>query len=562
MAGPGRRGPRAGRFSALGAGLVVALIAGIALAATHHGTPAPVPSGRAIRAALSNPRVAPILAGSHWDHATANPIDSTLEQVNFYAGDRIVVQAAVNRGGAVTQAINARDTRVPYGDWIAYQPALLIGLCALFVLMAGVAPWRRVRNLDLAAALSLVVPVLLFQHRYLDASVVAAVPGMAYLFLRCAFTALGPARASAPSRPLLAAITPRIDPARRVWWLRLLLIGMALVFVMVGVSSPDVVDVLYAVMEGATNLIHGVLPYGHMPPGIIHGDTYPILSYALYAPVALIEPVSSEWSSVDAGLAVAVLAALIAAWAVFRVVVGARPRPRAPRPPEVEEAGLRAALACLAFPPVLITASTGTTDVALAAMLALAVLLWRRPAAGAAMLALAGWFKLAPFALLAVFVAPLRGRRLVGALAAVAAVSLPLLGLLIALGGPGGLADMIHAIAYQFSRGSLQSVWSVLRIESLQPVAQACVLGLIAGAMLKLRLEPHLASDRARMAALTAAILIGLQLAADYWAFLYVVWIVPLLGTSLLADERAVPHAVASPAPLPGRLEPAAAITG
>ena len=41
------------------------------------------------------------------------------------------------------------------------------------------------------------------------------------------------------------------------------------------------------------------------------------------------------------------------------------------------------------------------------------------------------------------------------------------------------------------------------------------------------------------MAALIAAILIGLQLSADYWAFLYLAWIVPMVGVSLLADRGA-----------------------
>jgi chromate transport protein ChrA len=82
-------------------------------------------------------------------------------------------------------------------------------------------------------------------------------------------------------------------------------------------------------------------------------------------------------------------------------------------------------------------------------------------------------------------------------------------------------------------------VWSVLGIGALQPLAQACVLGLIAGAVLKLRREPDLARDRARMAALAAAILLALQLAADHWAFLYLAWVMPLVCLSLLA-ERAV----------------------
>jgi uncharacterized membrane protein len=275
-----------------------------------------------------------------------------------------------------------------------------------------------------------------------------------------------------------------------------------------------------------------------MPPGIIHGDTYPILSYALYAPVALFAPVPDAWHRVDAALVVALLAAFGVAWAALR---SAR---RSLRSPEAEEAGLRSAIAVLSFPGFLITTSTGTTDVLMAAMLAGALVLWRRPGAGAATLAVAGWFKLAPFALVPVFLASLRGRRLACALAVLGAVSLAVFGLVIGVGGMTGAGAMVRAVSYQFTRGSLQSIWSVLGIESLQPLAQACVLGLIAGACVKLWREPELAHDRARMAALSAAILIGLQLSADYWAFLYVVWFVPLVCVSLFGVE-----AVVAPAP-------------
>jgi hypothetical protein len=341
-----------------------------------------------------------------------------------------------------------------------------------------------------------------------------------------------------------------------VRWLRAALIVLGLSFAMVAVSSSGPVDVIYAVMEGATRLVHGMLPYGHMPPGIIHGDTYPILSYALYTPLALLSPVNTLWDSVDAGLGIAVLAAFVAAWAVFRVgagpgAVGAdarrgrgRGRGRG-RTAEAEEAGLRAALAWLAFPPLLIAASTGTTDVVLAAMLAVAVLLWRRPAACNGVLAVAGWFKLAPFALMPVFVASLRGRRLVLAIAASGAVSLAAIALLLAMDGIAGVGSMLHAVSYQFTRGSLQSIWSVLGLESLQPLAQACVLGLGAAATVRVWREPDLARDRGRMAALAAAILIALQLSADYWAFLYLVWFIPLLCVSLFGAEPAPAPAVA-----------------
>jgi hypothetical protein len=548
------------RVWALVAGLLVAVIAGLALTLTAHQPPAPVTPSEAIQAALHSPRVEQILGGSHWNRAVAVPIDSRLEQVNFYAGPRIVAAIALQGGRTATQAVDFTQMPVPYGDWIAYEPALLAVLCAVFIVMAGVAPWRHLRNLDVAASLSLVVSVVLFQHRYIDLSVVAAMSGMVYLLLRCAWRGLGSGQDAVPSTPLLAVLTPGLEPASRIRWLRVLLVVLALVYVMVGVSSPDAVDVIYAVMEGATKLVHGVLPYGHLPPGIIHGDTYPILTYALYTPLALVAPVSSVWDSVNGGLAVAVAAAMVAVWAVFRITAGGRPRARASRPVEAEEAGLRAALAWLAFPPLLITASTGTTDVVLAAMLTIAVLLWRRPTLCTGLLAIAGWFKLAPFALVPVSLAPLRGRRLARASAAIAFVSLPMIALLLALGGLHGPREMIHAVSYQFTRGSEQSLWSALGIDGVQPVAEACVLGLIAAAVVTLRLEPALANDRTRMAALTGAILIGLQVSANYWAFLYVAWVMPLVGVSLLADRRGAAETVASRMPLGRVPEPAAAI--
>jgi hypothetical protein len=172
-------------------------------------------------------------------------------------------------------------------------------------------------------------------------------------------------------------------------------------------------------------------------------------------------------------------------------------------------------------------------------MLTAAIVLWRRPAISVGVLAAAAWFKLAPAVLIPVWLAPLRGRRLAAALCSLVVVSLPLLGLLLAMDGLHGPVAMVHALSFQFSRGSPMSLWSVPGAKVLQPLMQGCVLGLIAGSVVRLRNDPELAQDRTRMAALAATILIGLQLAADYWAFLYLVWVLPLLCMSLL--ESGVP---------------------
>ncbi len=527
---------RARRAPALAAALAVIAFGAPALMLIHHAAPLALPRARAITDAVSDVRSQPALAGVHWDTVTVGAVDGQLDRVSFFEHDQIVAEIAVRRGGQIVQGANFQRRAIPYGNWLAYEPGVLAALAALFVLVAGVSPLQRLRNLDVAAALSLLAPVVLLQQRYVDASVLAAVPGLAYLMARSAWVALGPPRSSAPCGPLLNAVTPGLDGAGRIRMMRLLLLALALVFVMVDVSSPDAVDVIYGVMEGATKLIHGVLPYGHMPGGVIHGDTYPLLSYALYAPIAAVEPVGSTWDSVDVALAAGVAAALATAWGLVRSTAGARRRD-ARRPPELEEAGLRAALAWLSFPPLLITVSTGTTDVVLAAMLVMATLLWRRPGLSSGLLAAAAWFKLAPVALLPVWLAPLRGRRLAAAVAAVGAVSGAMLCLLLALGSAGGVVAMLHAISYQFSRGSPQSLWAALGIERWQPLGQACLLALIFSAAVRFHRSSELANDGTRIAAIAAAILIGLQLAADYWAFLYLVWVLPLLCLSVLESR-------------------------
>ena len=112
-------------------------------------------------------------------------------------------------------------------------------------------------------------------------------------------------------------------------------------------------------------------------------------------------------------------------------------------------------------------------------------------------------------------------------------MSLPVLVVLVALGGIG--RDHVHAVAYQFTRGSLAvRLGRAHRRQSSRSPRGPC--SGCRGRRGEAPARAHLAGDRGRMAALSAAILIGLQLTADYWAFLYVAWVVPLAGVSLLAD--------------------------
>jgi hypothetical protein len=64
------------------------------------------------------------------------------------------------------------------------------------------------------------------------------------------------------------------------------------------------------------------------------------------------------------------------------------------------------------------------------------------------------------------------------------------------------------------------------------------------------------------MAALSAAILIALQISADYWAFLYLAWVMPLIGVSVLLPFGAAEPAGESAAVGVGRLDAAGALAG
>jgi hypothetical protein len=548
---------RARRPSLIAVALSVFVLAGAALTLTHRAPRLAVPAQTAVRVATANPVSAKVMRAVAYDHVNVSSVDARMDRVSFFEGPRVVAEVGVLRDGTVQEPVDYTRARVPYGNWLAYQPALLFGLGALFVLMVGVAPLRRLRNLDVLAVLSLVAPVVLLQHRYIAASVLSAVPGLLYLMVRSAWLAFGADASPAGAMPLLDRLTPGLGARERVRVLRLLLAALAIAFVMVAFTSPDPVDVISAVMEGATRLIHGVLPYGHLPGDVVHGDTYPLLSYALYTPLALVAPVYSSWDSVDGALALTAVVALLGAGGLFRALAGRRPD----RDPGLEAAGLRAALAWLSFPPLLVIVSTGTTDVVLAVMLLLAVLVYRRPAASCTVLAVAGWFKLAPFALVPVWLAPLRGRRLLAGVGALAGVSLVVLILLVAVGGRGGPEAMLHAISYQFSRGSPQSLWAVVSVGWLQPIAQAAALALIAALTVRFFRAPELLERRERLAAAAAAVLIAVQMVADYWAFLYLVWVLPLLVLAVLGQREPAPaiDPIAAQPTAVGALVPAAA---
>lgn len=496
------------------------------LVVTHSSTRPAIPEGTALRVVLSGSSVERMLARTHWQRVELTPMDSHYEELAFYRGSRMVAGVTVGRDshGLFVDATDLTRENYAYGSNIANDPRVLVGLGLLFVLMTAVWPLWRLRNLDALVAAGTAVSIILLNRWTLSQMVLFSYPAMIYLALRCACQALAPPGCRLPATPLYDHLTRRWPASQRVRVLRSVAVALGLIVAMVGVTSLHVLDVGYAVMEGGTALVHGVLPYGHIPD-ILHGDTYPIASYLLYAPFAALWPVYSAWDNADATLFVAVTAALLVAWGIGRRIGGGMR----------STAGLRAAIAILAFPPLLATVSTGTTDVVLAAMLAVTLLLWHRPSWAMGALSVAAWFKAAPALLAPLLLAPLRGRALTRATVVLAAVSALMVGVLVALGGPSGVAQMLSAMAFQFTRASPHTLWRLVGSVPAQQLAEAATLALVAGVAVRLRRDSSLAGDATRLAALIAAVLLGVQIAASYWNYMYLVWTVPFLVLGLFS---------------------------
>ena len=516
-------------------------LASASLLVTYQQPHIAVPKAVALRHALADPATRSMLARVHWSRLEVTAVDSHYEMLGFYRGPRLVATVDERFDGRVLvlDHTNLTHTRYVYGSDIANEVRVLLGLCVVFVLMSAVWPVRRIRNLDVVVAASFAVSIALFNHWMLDRMVYLSYAAMAYLAVRCAWRALGPQRRQRAATPIYEHLTRGWSPTQQVRLLRLLAVSCALIVAMVGLSSLSVIDVGYAVMEGATAIVHGLLPYGHVGD-ILHGDTYPIASYLLYTPFAWLSPVHTVFDDADPALWVAVFAALLAAWGLARLAASRPRRPLAGEKRAAELVGLRTAIAWLTFPPLLVTVSTGTTDIVLSALFVGALLLWRRPGAGTALLSFAAWFKLVPAALFPLWLASLRRVGLVRALLGAGVLSAAMLAVLFGLGGPGALERMVSAMSFQFSRTAPNTLWTFVGSVPLQQLTEALTLALIAGATVRIWRERSLADDRVRFAALCAAVLLGVQLSGNYWTFMYLTWVFPFIALSLLASPSTV----------------------
>jgi hypothetical protein len=487
--------------------------AALALVAGLHDEPAGagLTPAEAEVAALHDPQVRAATAGG-FTRVRTMPLDDHTVRVGFFDGPRAVAEAAVDSGGRVRAVITHDRRHARVGSDVGQRLPVLIGFVVVFLAATLRVPLVRRENLDAAALASLTVPIVLVNERYLELSVLCGAALLAFLGWRCLTVAA--AGCSEGGSFLVERL-----PARAT---TLTAVGAAGALALVSIPGGLVSDVGYASMAGATQILDGRLPYGNLPTdGLVHGDTYPLLAYLAYVPAALISPVYHAFADLDGALWVATAFALAAALVLGRV------------------GGPRSALAFLAFPPLMVAASSGSNDTVAAALVACVLAAAARAGAASGALAAAAWVKVAPAAVLPIWFA--RGRRSAIPVAVAVAVTVATAGFVFALGGPAGFAEMARSLSFQAERGSFMSVWAEIDFPAAQIAFQAALITGIVMAGLWAWRDRALAGDARRLAALAAAVLIGVQLAVNHWSATYLAWLFPLLAVALLSGGRSTP---------------------
>lgn len=514
------------RLTTAAVGVVAFAVAlALLLVMRSHSSPhPPYPRGEVVRAAMRNPQVDATLEASSWTDVHVIALDETHWRATFTDGPRALLDAAVGPDGKVDAVETRLPGSSPPGSTVVWTPALLVLLAFVFALAVAVRPLRSMRNLDVAVvAGGFTLAALLHDARLVGPQVYVGVSCLAYLAVRCAQVGFGAVAPVAAGQPLYRRLFRAGDAPKL---LGLVAAATLVAGVVLTVTSTGISDIAFASLAGATKLNHGQLPYGNLTSEVVHGDTYPLLTYVLYMPFAALTPVRDSFDSMDGALWLNAIA-LVATAAVLYNVAGGR------------ESGTATALAWLAFPPVLIAASAGTNDVPTALLVVAALGLFARPALSAGGLALAGLTKIVPGVALVVWLPRLRGRPLAAACATAAATVVAVVAVLLAVGGSGALRDTWDAVRFQFERGSWYSLWQQTGTRWLQPVFQAGAVAFAAAVAAEVWRRGPQAIGLRRAGALAGAIIALLQIAANYWSYTYVAWLLPFILVGLLPPTGA-----------------------
>jgi hypothetical protein len=473
----------------------------------------------------------------------ANKVDGNWE-VAYFAEDKEVALVIVDPAtGLVRESWTgyqvawkmARGYSGAFGHKLN-APYVFLPLCAIFLL--GLLDWRRLRrlaNLDLLVLLGFGVSHFFFNRAEIGISVPLQYFPLVYLFARALWIG---------TRGGGEGIRPRWPAA----WL--LIVALFLIGFRVGLNMTDsgAIDVGYASVVGADRISHGEPIYDNFPEDVSQGDTYGPVNYLAYVPFEQIWPWSGTWDDLPAAHAAAVFFDL-ATFALL-ILLGRRIRPG----PAGNKLAATLAFGWAAYPYTAFALLSNSNDTLVAMLLVTTLLVVARPVARGAMAALATLAKFAPAVLVPMLATyrpagpatagdpppPAVAKASSGAVPptpppagvkfAVAFVLTALALLLWPAIDPDLHTFYNRTIAYQAGRDSPFSIWG--QVAWLEP-ARVAILAAVAAMAVLFAFRPK-EKQLFQVAALGAALLIGVQLTMHHWFYLYIVWFYPLLLVAMV----------------------------
>jgi hypothetical protein len=527
--------------------LLFVVVVALALPGTAGAAERQINSEEAIAAANRDPT----LRGEKQMHPNLGPSaamkEGHWEVAYFESGDELALVLVDVHSGEVLESWTgyqvawkmARGYSGAFGHKLN-APYVFLPLCAIFLL--GLVDWRRLRriaNLDLLVLLGFGVSHFFFNRAEIGISVPLVYPVLLYLL----------------GRSLWIGLRGRGEGLRPVWptmWLVVAALFLMGFRVGLNVADAGVVDVGYAGVVGADRIAHGEPIYDNFPADVSQGDTYGPVNYLSYLPFERIWPYSGSWDDLPAAHAAAVVFDVAAF--VLLLLIGMRIRPG----PEGQRLAATLAFGWAAYPYTAYVLESNSNDSLVAALLLATFLFAAKPLARGALLASATCAKFAPAVLAPMYwryrpagpaaagdppspattqgmvpptTSPTGHRRelLLFALwfgvVTVAVLIWPAI-------DPGLKTFYDRTIASQAGRSSPFSIWG--QAPSLEPI-RAGLLVLTGVASMAFAFVPRSKSP-IQLAALSAALLILLQLTLHHWFYLYIVWWFPLLLIALAAS--------------------------
>jgi hypothetical protein len=505
--------------------LALALLLPAAAGAAKDEKPAPgdITSAEATQAASVDPKVA-AETHVHPDLIPSPVFDNERWEVGWFEDEHEYALVMVNpKTGEVTESWTgyqvAWEMARGYSGEFAHSlnsPFIWIPLCLVF--LAGLFDWRRWRriaNLDLLVLLGFGVSHFFFNRGDIGVSVPLAYPVLVYLLARC----------------LWIGFRGRGAGLRPVWpTLWLLVAALFLMGFRVGLNMADAgaIDVGYAGVTGAHKIVHGEPLYGDWPEDIHSGDTYGPVNYAAYVPFEVIWPYTGEWDDLPAAHGASITFDVVTF--ILLLVLGIRIRPG----PTGRRLGAILAFGWAAFPYTAYVLQSDSNDSLVSALLVATLVLLAKPLWRGVTSSLAVWAKFSPLVLgpMLLTLDGFRPRKLALYAGGFAAVTVAFM--LWPAIDPGLKVFYERTIAAQAGRSSPFSVWG--QAEWLEPLRVAILAG-VGVLSVALAFVPRRKS-LLQVAALSAALLIGVQLTLHHWFYLYIVWFFPLMLVALALLAR------------------------